>query len=80
MRAASWFVRRASARSTAQRRVEEFHTPDLVDGMVAELFKSTEVRGTVGKHVLDGLATLLPFTDAQATAAATQSAVLRNEV
>jgi hypothetical protein len=43
------------------------------------LFRSTEVRGTVGKHVLDGLATLLPVTDAQAPAAAAQSAVLRDE-
>ena len=60
--------------------MEEFLTPDLVDGMVAELFKSTEVCGKVGKRVLDGLAAFLPANDAQALAAAAQYAVVPDEV
>jgi hypothetical protein len=60
--------------------VEEFLTPDLVDRMVAELFKSTEVRGKVGKRLLDGLAAFLPANDAQALAAGAQYAVVPDEV
>lgn len=74
LRSAGWpAVKPAILASTA---VEEFLAPDLVDGMVADLFKSTEVRGRVGKRVLDGLPVFLPTDDAQALSAAAQYAGL----
>lgn len=76
LRSAGWpAVKPAILASTG---VEDFLTPHLVDGMLTELFKSTEVRGKVGKRVLDGLAAFLPANDAQALAAAAQYAGLSN--
>jgi hypothetical protein len=74
LRSAGWLaVKPAILASTG---VEKFLAPGLVDGMVAELFKSEEVRGKVGKRVLDGLAAFLPTDDAQALSAAAQYAGL----
>jgi len=74
LRSAGWpAVKPAILASTG---VEEFLTPDLIVGMVAELFESTEARGKVGKRVLDGLAEFLPTDDTQALSAAAQFAVL----
>lgn len=56
--------------------VEDFLTPDLVDGMVAELFGSTGIRNRVGKLVLDALAEFLPTDDGPALAAAAEFALL----
>ena len=74
LRSAGWSaVKPAILESTG---VKEFLTPDLVAGMVAELFKSTEVSGKVGKRVLEALAAFLPTNDAQALSAAAKFAGL----
>lgn len=55
--------------------VKEFLTPDLVDGMVADLFEAPETSGKIGQQVLDALAEFLPTDDRGALAAAAKFAV-----
>lgn len=55
--------------------VEEFLTPDLVDGMVADLFETPETRSKVGQLVVDALAEFLPTDDGEALAAAAKFAI-----
>jgi len=55
--------------------VEEFLTPELVDGMVTDLFESPETSNKVGQRVLEALAEFLPSDDSEALAAAAKFAV-----
>lgn len=59
----------------AAKGVEEFLTPALVDGMVADLFKTPETSSKVGLRVLDALAEFLPTDDGEALVAAAKFAV-----
>ena len=58
--------------------VEEFLTPGMVDGMVAELFKTPETSGKIGQRVLDALGEFLPTDDVDALAAAAKFAIQSN--
>jgi hypothetical protein len=58
----------------ASTEVQEFLTPDLVDGMVVELLNSKVVR-KVGERVLENLAAFLPTDDAQALSNAADYAI-----
>lgn len=55
--------------------VEEFLTPDMVDGMVADLFEKQDSASKVGRRVLNTLAEFLPTDDGKALAAAARFAV-----
>jgi hypothetical protein len=55
--------------------VEVFLTPDMVDGMVANLFKTPGTSGKIGQLVLGALAEFLPTDDVKALDAAAKFAV-----
>lgn len=59
----------------ASNEVEKFLTPDLVDGMVADLFEDPETSSKIGQQVLRDLANFLPIDDAKALTAAARFAI-----
>lgn len=59
----------------ASNNVDEFLTPELVDGMVADLFETPKTRSKIGHRVLDALSEFLPTDDSEALAAAARFAV-----
>jgi len=60
--------------------IEAFLTPALVDGMVANLFATSETSSKIGQRVLGALAEFLPTEDAEALAAAAKFAVQSDTV
>lgn len=59
----------------ASSHVEEFLAPDLLDGLVADLFGSRKVSAKLGRRVLGELDQFLPEDDARALGAAARFAV-----
>lgn len=58
--------------------VTEFMTPDLINGMVAQLFNSPLTRDKVGPQVLAALAQYVPADDAAALTSAAHFAITTN--
>jgi hypothetical protein len=59
------------------RHVEEFFAVELVEGMVAEMFNSPEVRERFGRQVVDALDEFVPDDDGAALTAAAKFALSR---
>lgn len=58
--------------------IEEFLTPDLLDGMVVDLFETPETSSKIGQRVLLALAEFLPTDDGDTLTAAAKFAVQRH--
>lgn len=62
----------------ASNEVEKFITPDLVDGMVTDLFEDPATSSKIGQQILQDLANFLPTDDGKALAAAARFAIQSN--
>ncbi|SMC65608.1 YobI family P-loop NTPase [Kibdelosporangium aridum] len=60
--------------------IKDFLTPDLVDGMVADLVEDPQTNSKIGQRVLDNLADFLPTDESKALMAAAKFAVQSNTV
>jgi hypothetical protein len=63
----------------ASKKVGEFLSPDLIDGVIAPLFASAETSSKLGKRVLESLAQFVPADDGESLLAAAQFAVRTNQ-
>jgi hypothetical protein len=75
-RPAGWTAFEPALRTSRQ--VEEFFAPEMVEGMVAELFNSPEVSERFGREVVKALDEFVPHDDGPALTAAAKFAVGRN--
>lgn len=72
---AGWTALEPALRTSTH--VGEFFTPELVEGTVAELFNSPEVRERFGHHVVEALDEFVPDNDGPALTAAAKFALSR---
>lgn len=73
LRTAGWTATRPAI--LVSKRVENFLTPGLLDGMITDFFEAPDVSGRLGQQVVGALARFLPADDAKALAAAARFAV-----
>lgn len=75
---AGWTAVRSAI--VASKGIQEFLTPDLVDGMVADVFEDPQTSRKIGQRVLDALADFLSTDDRKALEAAARFAVQSDTV